>query len=173
MARKSKLTEAQWAEIQTRLIKGEACRALAREFGVGESTIREKVSTQCAEINSVVGQVISADQAFKSLPISAQITAQSLIDELRGISIHLAGAARLGAQTAHRLAGIANQQVQLLDDADPDTGKLRTVAALSSVANEAAKVGLNLLAANKDEMRDANQRGNKPKVPPLSDFYGG
>jgi hypothetical protein len=157
MARKSPLTDKQWAEIEKRLLAGEKCRVLSREFGVAESTIRTRLSAQTAQIKAVAHQMVAAEEAFKSLPISAQISAQSLIDDLRAISTHLAGAAKFGAMTAHRLNGIAHQHAQDLDDVEPSMEKLGTVAKLSAVANEAAKTGLNLLSANKDQITKMNE----------------
>ena len=46
MGRKSALTEKQWAAIGQRLLKREAARALAREFGVSEAAIKNRFDTQ-------------------------------------------------------------------------------------------------------------------------------
>lgn len=83
----------------------------------------------------------------------------TLVDELRAISTHLAGAAKFGAATAHRLTGIAHDLVQQIDDANPlaSMEQLKAVAALGKTANEASHIALNLLAANK---------GNIPLEPP-------
>ena len=108
------------------------------------------------------------------LPIKEHSAAVSLADELRTISVHMAGAARYGASTAHRLAGIANGKAIEIDDAAPVTDESLTVMkgilALSRTANEAAHIGLNLLNANK-------ATGLEPRAPvPLalsgSDIYG-
>eukprot|EP01034_Spumella_vulgaris_P031468 gene31468-38863_t len=99
MGRKSSLTEKQWSEIERRLIAGEKGRALAKEFGISEAAVPET--------------------AFSALPISAQISARTLADELKEISLQLAGAARYSAATAHRLAGIAHAKVAEIDDAAP------------------------------------------------------
>ena len=153
MARKSSLNDTQWAEVEKRLIAGEKGRALAREYGISESYIRKRCGAQSAQIKAVANQVIAAETAFKSLPVSAQVSAQSLIDELRAVSYHLAGAAKFGAMTAHRLNGIANTQANQLDDVEPDPEKLLTVARLSAASNEAAKTGLNLLNANRERIK--------------------
>ena len=65
--------------------------------------------------------------------------------------MHAAGAAKYGMATAHRLAGIAHSLVQKVDDADPMASmeEMRAVAVLAKIGNDAAHVGLNLLAANK------------------------
>jgi hypothetical protein len=57
--------------------------------------------------------------------------------------------------TAHRLAGIANQQVQMIDDSKPleDIESLKGIAILTDLSNKAAQTGLNLLAANKERIK--------------------
>jgi hypothetical protein len=46
-----------------------------------------------------------------------------------------------------------------VDDAEPEksTQELARIAALTKLANEAGSMGLNLLAANKDQVKLANQ----------------
>lgn len=166
MARKSKLNPKQWDAIEKRLLAGEKCRVLAREFNVPESTIRTRLSAQTAQIKAVANQVIEAEHAFNALPAAAQITAQSLINELREISMHIAGAARYGAMTAHRLNGIAHQQLDRLDDANPlsdeSIAALKSIGVYTEVANKASATALNLLAANKEAIKDQNARQPLP-----------
>jgi hypothetical protein len=155
MTRKSKLSEKQWVEIERRLLAGEPGRALAREFGVSETAIRKHCGSRTKQIKAVANQLFEAEKAFKSLPLSSQIQAANLLDELRAVSTHLAGAAKLGSMTAHRLAGIANQQVQMIDDSKPleDIESLKGIAILTDLSNKAAQTGLNLLAANKERIK--------------------
>lgn len=154
MGRKSALTENQWQSIGQRLLKGEPCRVLAREFEISEAAIRKRFGTQTKQIKDVANQLVAVETAFKALPISAQISARTLADELKEISMHLAGAARYGAATAHRLSGIAHAKVSEIDDAAPlndDSLKtLKGIAILTQMANGSAEIGLNLLRANKD-----------------------
>ena len=154
MGRKSKLTEKQWEAIGSRLLAGEKARALGREFGVAESTIRERFSDVNGKIKSVANQIVATQEALKELPISAQIAAHNLAEQLRSISGHLAGAANFGAATAHRLSGIAHAKVQEIDDAAPldeeSIESLKGVAVLTEMANKASVIGLNLLNANKE-----------------------
>lgn len=169
MGRKSKLTESQWAEISRRHIEGESLRSLAKAFGVGESTVREKVSAQSAHIKIVANQIVATERAVMALPISAQITAHNLAAKLRAISDDLASAAHYGAKTAHRLNALANSEVQKVDDANPlaSVEGLRGVAALTGLANESAKIGLNLLAANKDTVKQLNEvEPEQPSIDP-------
>ncbi len=81
--------------------------------------------------------------------------------------MHLAGAAKFGAATAHRLSGIAHNKVQEIDDAAPLDAKsldaLKGVAVLTKLANESSQIGVNLLAANKEMIKEANQaKGQNP-----------
>lgn len=166
MGRKSKLTEKQWQGIGERLLKGETARSLAREFGLSEAAIRARFSARNKEIKSVANQMVAAESAFKALPVSAQIAAHNLADELRAISSHLAGAARFGAATAHRLSGIAHSKVQEIDDAAPLDDEsftaLKGVAVLTELANDASRIGLNLLAANKDTVKEL-EKHSRPR----------
>lgn len=161
MGRNSKLTDKQWQEIERRLLDGETARSLGREYGVAESAIRKRFSAQVGKIKTVANQLVTAETAFKSLPISAQISARTLADELKEISMHLAGAARFGAATAHRLSGIANAQVARIDDADPlraeSMESLKGISALTRLANESSSIALNLLGANKEMVKAAMQ----------------
>lgn len=162
MGRKSALTDKQWAQIEKRLLEGEKAAQLAEEFGINRSQITRKFSAQIATVKSVANQIVAAEQALHSLPVAQQITAISLADQLRAISGHLAGAANYGAATAHRLAGIANAKVALIDDAAPLSEKsreeLKGIAALTRLSNEAAHIPLNLLKANKEVVDDLNSR---------------
>ena len=47
---------------------------------------------------------------------------------------------------------------------------LRGIAALTSMANEAARTPINLLTANKEQMAKAGEPERKPMT--LADFYG-
>jgi ABC-type transporter Mla subunit MlaD len=161
MGRKSKLTEKQWADIGKRLLDGESARGLATEYGVAESAIRKRFGAQTKKIKDVANQLVAAETAFSALPISAQISARTLADRLKSISEHLAGAAEFGAATAHRLSGIANAQVAKIDDGDPlnaeSVESLKGIAALTKLANESSTIAVNLLAANKETIKEMNK----------------
>jgi hypothetical protein len=154
MGRKSSLTEKQWSEIGQRLLKGDKGRVLAREYGISEAAIRKRFGTQTKEIKDVANQIVAAETAFAKLPIGAQISARTLADELKDISTHLACAARFGAMTAHRLAGIAHGQVEKIDDAEPEKSSdaLVRIGGLMKMANLSAEIGVNILRANKENM---------------------
>lgn len=171
MGRKSKLTDKQWAEIERRMLDGEPQRKLAREFGVSESALRGKVSAQVKQIKVVANQIVSTERAVSGLPIAAQITAHNLASKLRSISDNMASAADLASATSLRMQALANAHSQKIDDSDPMAGDvLREVNALISVANEAAKTPIGLLAANKDAINAANTPQQAPSG--LGHFYG-
>jgi len=154
MGRKSPLTEKQWAAVERRLLAGESARFLGEQFGVSDTAIRKRFGSQQKEIKSVANQLVAAELAFSSLPISSQIKVRTLADELKDISMHLASAAKYGAATAHRLHGIAHAKVTEIDDAAPlndaSMKTLKVVHALTMTANAAAELGMDLVKVNKD-----------------------
>ena len=158
MGRKSSLSEKQWSDIERRLLAGEKGRVLAREFDISEAAIRKRCGAQTKQIKDVANQLVAAETAFSALPISAQISARTLADELKEISMHLAGAARYGAATSHRLAGIAHGKVAEIDDAKPFDDRSRAalsdIASLTKMSNEAASIGMDLIRVTKDVRND-------------------
>lgn len=72
--------------------------------------------------------------------------------------MRLAGAARYGAATAHRLSGIANAKAGEIDDAKPMDDQSRIalsdIGALTRLANGAAEIGLDLIKATKEVKPD-------------------
>jgi len=169
MGRQSKLTDAQWESIGKRLLAGESPSALAREFGVSKSTISGRFSERVQNVKDAANQIVAAERALSKLNISEQIAARSLADDLKAISEHLAGAARFGAATAHRLSGIAHNKAAEIDDAAPLNDKSRealtNIAALTKMANDASEIGMNLLKANKDTIDDLNKRDTEQASP--------
>lgn len=165
MGRPSKLTEKQWSDIDRRLLAGEKIRALAREFGVAESTIRERFSALHGKVKDAANQLLSAESAMSALPVSAQISAVNLAAKLRSISQHVASAAENGAMVAHRLSGVMLQQVEHVDDAEPEKSidALRRIGALSKLVNDASALSINLLSANRDMAKRAAE--DEPVMP--------
>jgi hypothetical protein len=169
MGRKSKLTLKQWGEVEKRLLAGEGARAIARDYTVTDAAIRLRFTSTHKTVKDVANQLLSADRALKSLPISSQLLALNLLDELKAVSAHLVSAARLGASTAHRLAGIANEEVGKVVDLEKSVGSLRHVAILTKMSNDASVIGLNLLAANKEVLKNENAAPAADTVADLSD----
>lgn len=167
MARPSKLTEKQWAEVEKRVppLGTESMRSVAKELGISEGVIRKRVKTHTKPVNALANQIAAAELEFESLPINTQVKVRTLADRLKGISEHLGGAGELGAMTAHRLSALANSEVQKVDDVNPleSMESLKGVAALTDLANKASVIGLNLLAANKDMMKGLGAETPEPK----------
>lgn len=152
MGRNSKLTEEQWAELFRRVCEGESRRALGDEFGLSEASIRQREAKigKTAEVQQVARMIVETQAAYESLPRTGQINAQSLAARLKAISSSLASAAELGAATSHRLAALANSEVNKVDDAKPmeSVETLKAVAAMTKLSNEAGAMGLNLLGVS-------------------------
>lgn len=167
MGRPSKLTDRQWEAIGKRLLAGESTSALAREFGVSKATISERFSERLGNVKDAANQIVAAEVALSKLNVSEQIAARSLADDLKAISMHLAGAARYGASTAHRLSGIANARAEQIDDAAQFTEDgfkaMAEVSALTKLANSAAEIPLGLLKANKEKVDDMNRGEDMPQ----------
>lgn len=188
MGRPSKLTEKDWLEIERRhLVEGESLNSLAKEFGINESSIRRKVKPNNAELPKgqnplklLAEDKVRADAESKriaeriaELPYAKQAIVSDLARKLTSISEHLGSAAEYSAATAHRLAAMANEQVQKVDDAEPEKTleAIQRVGALTKMANAASEIGINLLRANKDTIEELN-RGTKNVPAGLSHFYG-
>lgn len=174
MGRKSALTDDQWTEIERRiLLDNEPVYKLAIEYGVNESSIRRRIKPNKAEkadkaevglksvpeLKKIANRKVAADaesravtEVIASLPYAHQNVVMTLAEKLSRIGDHLASAAEYGAATAHRLNGIAHDQVGKIDDAEPERSmeSLQRIAVLSKIANSSAEIGLKLLAANKD-----------------------
>lgn len=160
MARPSKLTSDQWANIRDRLLAGETGRSLGRQFDVSETAIRKRFGSQLSQssqVRSAADKLVVANIALAALPPSQRPIAIGLADKLRSISDSLASAAELGARTGHRLQALANAEVGRVDDADPlseeSIAALKGVGVLTRLANDSAHIALNLLAANKDAVK--------------------
>ena len=157
MARPSKLTPAQWAEIDRRLMDGASASALAREFVINPSQITRRVSQVTQKVRNVAQSLAKAHTELAELPPAQQYQAMSLAEKLQNISHSLASAAELGAKTAHRLHSLANSEVNKVDDANPldSIESLKGVGILTKLANDSSHIAINLLAANKEAMKPA------------------
>lgn len=162
MARPSKLTDAQWEKIGKRLLSGESAASLSREFNISKATISARFSERIRNVKDAANQIVAAETALGKLNVSEQIAARSLADDLKAISEHLAGAARFGAATAHRLSGIAHAKAAEIDDASPlkdddSLAALKGISVLTKMANEAAEIPMGLLKANKEKIDEINR----------------
>lgn len=173
MARKAKLTPDQFAELERRhLIDGESIRSLAREAGIDEKTLRQRINPQSPRIKSdkdepkslilLASEKIEVDARAKSisaeiasLPAVRQATLNDLVSKVRNITNHMASGAEYSAATYHRLSALANQESAKIDDVDPlsNIEARQGIAAMQSLANEAAKIPLGLMNA---QMKNSN-----------------
>lgn len=171
MGRPSKLTEKQWAEIERRVppLGTESMRAVAKELGISEGVIRKRVNTRTKPETALANQIAATELAFEALPINTQVKVRTLADRLKGISEHLAGAAEMGAMTAHRLSTLANVEVQKIDDCNPlqSVEQLKGISVLTEMANKASVVGLGLMTANKEIV---SKLGDQPPETPLNEL---
>lgn len=170
MGRKSKLTPEQWAEVDRRLLEGDAIRRVAADYPITEASIRARLAKigKREDVQQVAAKIVDAQRSLEALPISARVIAQNLADKLRSISDSLASAAELGAKTAHRLQHLANSEVGKVDDADPlqSMEALKGVSALTRLANDSSHIALNLLAANKEKAQSFAAEGDGPSAAP-------
>lgn len=170
MARRTSLSPEQITQAQARHASGETITALAKAFRVGTTVMHRYVSgnqtgsgkSNGKRILEVATQLADAQDALCALPILHQHSAVSLAEKLRNMSTSLASAGELGAKTAHRLNSLANTAVSRVDDADPMASikDLRDVGVLTKLANDSASIALNLLAANKGSMSEAERQSN-------------
>ena len=167
MPRASKLTEAQWASLEKRLLAGETASALGREFGISEGGIRKRLGSVRADstkVRETAQKLAEAHKSLESLTPAHRPVAIDLADKLRSISSSYASAAELGARTAHRLHALANAEVNKVDDADPlseeSLSAMKGVSLLTKLGNDALVPASNLLAANKERMLPSAPAGD-------------
>ena len=166
MGRKSNLTDEQWEAIRQRLLKGETSRAIAEDYPqISASSIRGKfgkqsnIAVHSDQVKETAQKIADAQLALQALPPVNRPAALDLAASLQSISASLARAAELSSKTAHRMAHLANSEAAKVDDVNPLTvgtsvEALKGVAALTKMANEAGSLGLNLLNANRDRMKN-------------------
>ena len=159
MGRKAKVTEEQLEEAIRRNLKGESLRKLGAEYGVCESSLRqrmakfdERMALERGEIKTAGKLLYRAECAVRSLPKAAQISARGLAETLLQTYGELATTAQLSASTARYLSQCANNEVRKIDQNNSliDVDALKGVAVLQSMANDAAKIPSSLIQANKE-----------------------
>jgi hypothetical protein len=165
-----KLSEKQWEDILKRhIIDGVGSRALSIEYKVPESSIRSRAkSAQSAQIKTTANQIVEVSQNISELNPFAQSLTFTLASRLRNISSDLAEAAEIGAGISKRLSAIAAGQSLNIDFNNPleSMDELKSIEILSRLSNDSSKIGLNLLAANKDQ-----QQIDPVKSKTIDDFY--
>lgn len=158
MARPSKLSEKQWDKLRKKHLEGATLASLSKEFKVSVSAIHAKVSENSKTIKTLASKAVALDNEIKSLPISQQISVNSLIQQMQAMQMNMLNAGAAAAATSYRLHSIANIAAQKIDDSSPESPEsisaLKLVDGYTRVANESAKTPLGLIAANRESMKE-------------------
>ncbi len=167
MGRPSKLTEKQWNEVKRRLLAGEKAADLAREFKVSKAAVSNRVSKRIDAVKDVANQLVIANRALDDLDDAEQSLARELASDLQAASMHMSKAAKYGAASAHRLAALANNQLDKVDDVDPlqSADVLKTHSVLMRLANESIVIPSAVMnaAANRDVIKAAREDADQPR----------
>src|SRR5438094_611416 len=169
MGRPSKLTKEQWLVLEHRHVVDrvtieQLVRDLAAEgITISDTAIRRKIKPSMAEraagvanLRDLAAAKVSADRAvavveeqIAELPETRQIIVRDLADRMKSITVHLSCAAEASADTARKLALLAQAQAGRIDISKPMNDKTRdTVSAISAItrtANEAGSIGMGLI----------------------------
>lgn len=172
MGRRSSMTPVQKLQAESRIYAGEEYRAVARDMGVAESTLRGMFSAARNDVKIVADQLVAAETALRELPITAQIGAVNLAAQLMSITTNLANAAAHGATVSSRMMALAAKRSARVDSDDPGTAmrSQNDVAAFLKLGNMAAEVPLNLISKNKDAMDGLVKEELKPRKAALKDL---
>ncbi len=159
MAAKPVLTQKQWDSVENRILAGESIRSIAREFKIGESTIRKRLGARAHQVKDVANKIVAAESAFNELDVGAQIKARTLANDLMAISENMASGAVHGSMTYRKLSRMANIQSSKMDEQNPEMSMshLEVIAALTNVSTKAAAIPMALMAhvANNKEDDDS------------------
>lgn len=189
MGRKSAFTPEQWAAIEHRhIVDGVSLCALAKEYGVNESSLRRRIGAKINAEESVKDELrdlaarkarsdIEAEKISREvaeLPVVRQMIVNDLARKLSSISNHVASSAEYMASTSHRLSGIANSLMDKVDDVEPEKSVdvLQKAAVLIRLSNDAAHIPLTLLKANQDVINAMNKPQEETIGDSLEHFYG-
>lgn len=168
MARPSKLTPEQWAEIKKKhTVDGVSIRQLAKEYGVGEATVRDYFKKETAHsradardrienaaiiaIEAVRNADIEPDEVGPALAKAALI--ESVRERLNRLSDNNLAVAleisEISRKNLHRLAdkdGIVEPEV------------LKQLAIMAETSNRYAYVGMDVAKNNKDKDLGSGKR---------------
>lgn len=189
MGRKSALSPEQWANVEHRhIVGGESINALAKEFGVNESSLRRKISAKASEqagtrekLEDLAARKVKADKAMKevtaeidALPVVRQMIVSDLARKLSAISTHVASTGEYMSAAMHRLSAITSGVMDKIDDVDPMNKPeyLQQAAALIKLTNEASVIPMGLLKANQQAIDNMNKVDAEEVPAGLGHFYG-
>lgn len=152
MGRPSKLSDRQWAEIEQRAVNGESVTALAKEFKIARCQVSNRVSKQKKTVKTIVGQI-------KALPVSIQRSVITLAERNIGTRQNVAIIAHEGSTLAARIAIAARERGSAMDLATATPEDLRPLAAMGSVMETFARVGV-----TRDEKAPALAESDAPDL---------
>lgn len=160
MGRPKSLSPKQIEEACALVANGESYRSVSRRFGVDDGVIRREVKALRELAGDVAAEVVlrhNNTARLKRLTAPEQNLVHSMAGILAEISEHLAGAARYGAKTAHRLHRIAHQEAEKIDPNDPlgvdSHPHLVAANSMLEVAGKASYLGEQLVRANRDAVQ--------------------
>jgi len=122
---------------------------------MAESSLRALISAQSAQIKTVANQMVSAERAFRELPLSAQITTKTIAARLMRTMDNMAAGSELASGSYMKLMMAHNAQAAKVDEAEPMTAEgsaaaMVAMAALGKLANQVGEMPMRFIAALKD-----------------------
>ena len=175
MGRKSSLTPKQWQEVVKLLLPphNKSARSLAKQFGTSEASIRRMFPSRRKDVKEVANQIIKAEDDFRNLPITSQIDALQLVDDIKRMRENIQSAGNDTALVSKMFAKAARDATskimfKAMDDdgetVNPErladcTEEIAAVMKSTLVSNEASKISLKLMdIAARDQGADKGDR---------------
>lgn len=172
------LSYSQYLDACWKVLHNHTIQSVADELGCGVATLyRMGIKEDTERIRAIAKEKSIADAKMAQLPVVLQVPARILSDELTTASLSLASAAKHGAFVADKLAQFAATEAEKIDFGSQDEDQvkanvqaLRSIDALTGVANNAADIGLKLInASNKDKLREREPTPADPNAIPGND----
>jgi len=162
MGRKPKLDPEDLEEIGKRLMRGDTPKNICDDFGVSNTWVSHNFGKLRKNGLEIAQNLADCEKLVESMPKHEQIMIRSLADNLKSVAHHLGNAATIGARTSELLAQRATKRAEMMcDDFDMEDSlgreQLKTIHALHTTANEAAKPGIELLKLAKAGPSDPTQ----------------
>lgn len=152
MGRPSKLTEKQWDEALKAVLNGESQRSVAARYGISNVGLRKRLGSQSLQVKETANQIAIANTMLDKLPVNLKMYAQEMAYGLQAISNNLLRSAKHGAESSAKLAAMAALQLDQIKDVEnpmDDQDKLQAFGGLTKMAIDSAKLGVDLINANK------------------------
>jgi transcriptional regulator with XRE-family HTH domain len=175
MARPPKLNDRQKEEIKAKRLRGITLVELAKEYNVSFALISSTVSERVSEMDKVARSIANAKLPLKDFNVSERASITTFAEELIEISTNISKTARHTSSVAAKYAEIASLQFDRIDPLktlEENTDSIRSVNAMVDGANKASHVSLNLIAANKETVKDMNSKQDDDIPVGLGFLYG-